>query len=67
MMKLKLRKVLFSVLLALFAGGSIAVYSASDANFVLKTVELIIIQQLGAAFLYLLCFAPDLDHSQPFR
>ncbi|MBW4538686.1 MAG: hypothetical protein KME43_06005 [Myxacorys chilensis ATA2-1-KO14] len=59
-MKLKSRKVIFSLLLALFAGSSLATYSASDANFLLKTVELLVIQQIGAGIIYLVCFAPDL-------
>ncbi|NDJ15768.1 hypothetical protein [Myxacorys almedinensis] len=60
MMTFKSRKALFSLLLALFAGGSLAAYSSSEANFMLKTIELLVIQQIGAAIIYLACFAPDL-------
>ncbi|MBW4417694.1 MAG: hypothetical protein KME13_00535 [Myxacorys californica WJT36-NPBG1] len=66
-MKLKSRKVIFSLLLALFAGGSLATYSASDANFLFKTVELLVIQQIGAGIIYLVCFAPDLLRSSGSR
>jgi hypothetical protein len=64
-MKLKYRKIGFSLLLALFAGISIADYSASEADFVFKTIELLVIQQVGGAIFYLICFAPDLMRSPP--
>jgi hypothetical protein len=60
MIPLKYRKVVFSLLLALFAGGSLAMYSTSEMNFVLKTAELLMIQQFGAAIIYLVCFGQDL-------
>ena len=62
-MKLKYRKISFLLLLALFAGSSIADYSASDADFVFKTIELLVIQQVGGAIFYLICFASDLMRS----
>ncbi|MGL5081976.1 MAG: hypothetical protein ACRC8A_10875 [Microcoleaceae cyanobacterium] len=64
MLNLKHRKVIFLVLIALLAGGSMAVYSESQANFLFKTVELVLFQQFATVVLYLTCFAPDLLRSR---
>ena len=45
MLKLKYRKVIFLILIAILAGGSMAAYSQSETNFLLKTIELVIFQQ----------------------
>ncbi|MGC9527618.1 MAG: hypothetical protein ACP5D7_18955 [Limnospira sp.] len=60
MLKLKYRKILFWFLIAILAGGSMAVYSQSEINFFLKTVELVLFQQCAATVLYLTCFGVDL-------
>lgn len=60
MIKLKHRKALFLLLIALLAGGSMVAYAESDANFILKTVELVIFQQIATVFIYFTCFGWDL-------
>jgi hypothetical protein len=66
-MKLKSRKILFSLLIATLAGGSMAIYSASDVNFFTKTVELVLFQQAGAVVIYFLCFGWDLFKVKPLK
>ncbi len=63
-MKLKNRRLIFCVLLALLAGGSMAVYSESDANFFLKTFEVVVFQQIATVVIYLSCFGSDLWRSR---
>ncbi len=60
MFSINLNKPIFLILIAILAGGSMAVYSISSANFGLKTAELIAFQQLGAIIIYLSCFGRDL-------
>ncbi|MCG5058341.1 hypothetical protein [Limnoraphis robusta] len=59
MLKLKHRKIIFLILIALLAGGSMAVYSQSEINFWVKTVELVIFQQCATVMIYLTCFGVD--------
>ena len=63
-MKLKHRKLVFWLLIALLAGGSMAVYAESPTNFWLKTIELVMFQQVAAMAIYLCCFGWDLIHSR---
>lgn len=63
-MKLKHRRLIFCVLLALLAGGSMAVYSESDANFFLKTFEVVVFQQIATVVIYFSCFGSDLLRSR---
>ncbi len=60
MLKLKTRKIIFLFLIATLAGGSMAVYSTSSANFWLKTVEVVIFQQVATVVIFLSCFGWDL-------
>lgn len=60
MLKLKYRKAIFLILIALLAGGSMAIYSQSQSNFWLKTIELITFQQIATIVIYLSCFGWDL-------
>lgn len=60
MLKLKYRKAIFLILIALLAGGSMAVYSESQANFFLKTIELVAFQQIATIVIFLSCFGWDL-------
>ncbi|MGP1386212.1 MAG: hypothetical protein ACTS2F_21815 [Thainema sp.] len=60
MLRLKHRKIIFLFLIATMAGGSMAAYSASSANFWLKTVEVVIFQQMATAVIFLSCFGWDL-------
>ena len=64
MLKLKQRKIVFLILIAFLAGGSMAVYSQSEMNFWLKTAELVIFQQLATVMIYLTCFGIDLLKSR---
>lgn len=64
MLKLKHRKVLFWLLIAVLAGGSMAVYSQSEMNVFVRTIELVIFQQCAAAVIYLTCFGADLSKSR---
>jgi predicted membrane protein len=65
MIKLKHRKLIFLILIALLAGGSMAAYAESEANFFLKTIELIFFQQVATVVLYLGCFGWDLLPIRP--
>ncbi len=60
MLKLKYRKIIFLILIATLAGGSMAVYSQSEVNFFIKTSQLVVFQQSMTVILYLLCFGQDL-------
>lgn len=64
MLKLKYRKIIFWFLIAALAGGSMAVYSQSEINFFVKTVELVIFQQCATVVIYLTCFGIDLLKSR---
>ncbi len=64
MLRLKHRRLLFLLLLAVLAGGSMAAYSQVDAGFLSKTVVLITFQQLAAIAIYLLCFGWDLPRTR---
>lgn len=59
MTQLKPNKLIFLFLIAILAGGSMAIYSTSTANFWFKTVELVAFQQLGAIIIYFSCFGRD--------
>jgi hypothetical protein len=61
-MKLKHRKIIFLLLIALLAGSSMAVYTESQANFWLKTIELVLVQQAAAMAIYLCCLGWDVIH-----
>jgi hypothetical protein len=61
-MKLKHRKTTFLILIALLAGGSMAMYAESEANFLIKTIELVFFQQAATVVIYLGCFGWDLIH-----
>lgn len=63
MLKLKYRKIIFLILIAILAGGSMATYSQSETNFLLKTVELVVFQQAATIVIYLSCFGWDLLRS----
>ena len=41
MIKLKYRKIIFLILIAVLAGGSMAAYSQSEVNFLRKTIQLV--------------------------
>ncbi|WP_416665822.1 hypothetical protein [Egbenema bharatensis] len=60
MLKLKYRRIVFLILIALLAGGSMSVYSQSEANFWIKTIELVAFQQIATVVIYLSCFGWDL-------
>ncbi len=64
MMKLKYRKVIFLILIAILAGGSMAAYSQSEVNFLLRTIQLVFFQQLMTVIIYLTCFGQDLFSSR---
>ncbi|GGA56808.1 MULTISPECIES: hypothetical protein [unclassified Okeania] len=64
MLKLKYRKVIFLILIAILAGGSMAAYSQSETNFLLKTVELVMFQQAATIVIYLSCFGWDILRSR---
>ncbi|NEQ35152.1 MAG: hypothetical protein F6K40_02030 [Okeania sp. SIO3I5] len=64
MLKLKYRKIIFLILIAILAGGSMVGYSQSETNFWLKTVELVIFQQMATILIYLTCFSWDLLRSR---
>jgi hypothetical protein len=59
MMPLKHRKIIFWVLMALLASGSMAAYSESEANFLVKTIGVIGVQQMAGSLIYVLCFGWD--------
>ncbi|WP_107667823.1 hypothetical protein [Cyanothece sp. BG0011] len=60
MIKLKYRKIIFLMLIAMLAGGSMAAYSHSEVNFFIKTIQLIMFQQFTTIIIYFLCFGEDL-------
>lgn len=60
MLKLKHRKIIFLLLIASMAGGSMAAYSGSSASFWLKTVEVVVFQQMATVVIFLSCFGWDL-------
>ncbi len=60
MIKLKYRKIIFLILIAMLAGGSMSAYSQSEASFLIKTIQLIVFQQLMTFIIYVTCFAEDL-------
>ncbi len=64
MLKLKYRKIIFLILIAILAGGSMVAYSQSDTNFLLKTVELVMFQQMATILIYFTCFGWDLLRSR---
>ncbi|MDY7008290.1 MAG: hypothetical protein SWX82_31280 [Cyanobacteriota bacterium] len=64
MLKLKYRKVIFLILIAILAGGSMAGYSQSETNFLLKTIELVMFQQVATIVIYLSCFGWDILRSR---
>ncbi len=64
MVKFKYRKIIFLIIIAILAGGSMVGYSQSETNFWLKTVELIIFQQMAIILIYLTCFSWDLLRSR---
>lgn len=64
MLKLKYRKIIFLILIAILAGGSMATYSQSETNFFLKTIELVMFQQVATIVIYLTCFGWDLLRSR---
>lgn len=64
MLKLKYRKIIFLILIAILAGSSMVAYSQSETNLLLKTVELVLFQQLATIVIYLTCFGWDLLRSR---
>ncbi len=64
MLKFKYRKIIFLIIIAILAGGSMVAYSQSETNFWLKTVELVIFQQMATILIYLTCFGWDLLRSR---
>ena len=60
MIKLKHRKIIFLILIAILAGGSMAAYSQSEVNFFIKTIQLVLFQQMMTVIIYLTCFGEDL-------
>ncbi|WP_287308868.1 hypothetical protein [Okeania sp. SIO1H2] len=52
------------ILIAILAGGSMAAYSQSETNFLLKTIELVIFQQAATIVIYLSCFGWDILRSR---
>jgi hypothetical protein len=64
MLKFKQRKLIFLVLLGLMAGSTMAMYSASDANFFVKTAAVVIVQQIATVVIFLSCFGVDLLRSR---
>lgn len=67
MLKLKHRKILFWILLALLAGGSMATYSELEMNFFLKTAGLVLFQQIATVLIFFGCFGSDLIRSGKLR
>jgi hypothetical protein len=67
MVRLKYRKILFLILIALMAGSSMAAYSQSQADFVTKTIAVVMVQQVATVVIFLACFGWDLVHSRPSR
>lgn len=67
MVRLKHRKILFLALIALMAGGTMAVYSQSQADFVAKTIAVVAVQQVATVVIFLACFGWDLFRSGPSR
>ncbi|MBE9031668.1 hypothetical protein IQ266_18200 [filamentous cyanobacterium LEGE 11480] len=67
-MKLKQRKTLFLILMTLAAGGSMTLYGSLDGSFMSKTMQIVVLQQLVGAAIYLSCFGPNLVRSKsPFE
>jgi len=64
MMKFKHRRIIFLILIALLAGSSMAVYAESEAGFLVKTVGLVLFQQIATVFIYFACFGWDLIRSR---
>ncbi len=64
MIRLKYRKLLFLVLIALLTGGTMAVYSQSQAGFLTKTIAVVMVQQAATVILFLACFGWDLGRSR---
>jgi uncharacterized membrane protein len=64
MLKFKHRKLIFLVLLGLMAGSTMSVYSASEANFLIKTVTVVVLQQVATVVIFLGCFGVDLMRSR---
>lgn len=64
MLKLKYRKIIFLILIAILAGGSMVGYSQSESNLLVKTVALVIFQQMATILIYLTCFSWDLLRSR---
>ena len=60
MIKLKYRKIIFLILIAVLVGGSMAAYSQSEVNFLRKTIQLVFFQQFMTLVIYLTCFGQDL-------
>lgn len=60
MLRLRIRKIIFLFLIAAMAGGSMAVYSTSSANFWFKTIEVVLFQQMATVVIFLSCFGWDL-------
>ncbi len=67
-MKLKYRKNLFLMLMTFTAGGSMVLYGAIEGDFLTKTIQVVILQQLLGAAIYLSCFGTSSLRSQsPFE
>ncbi|MGK7920043.1 MAG: hypothetical protein AB4080_08565 [Trichodesmium sp.] len=64
MLKLKYRKIIFLILIAIMAGVSMVGYSQSDTNFWVKTIELLMFQQMATILIYITCFSWDLLRSR---
>ncbi|MGD1703271.1 hypothetical protein [Dapis sp. BLCC M229] len=52
------------ILIAILAGGSMVGYSQSESNLLVKTVALVIFQQMATILIYLTCFSWDLLRSR---
>ena len=60
MVSSKPKKIIFLMLIAALAGGSMVAYAQSETSFLIKTVELVVFQQFAAMAIYLICFSQDL-------
>jgi len=64
MLKFKYRKIIFLIIIAILAGGSMVTYSQSETNFLLKTVELVMFQQMATILISFTCFGCDILRSR---
>ena len=65
-MTLKQRKTLFLGLMTIAAGSSLVFYNNLEGGFMMKWIEILLIQQLVGAALYLACFGTSQSRA-PFE